>query len=501
MSDTVNELLIQTKAHFLDNDVIVSNAEKKRVDNNHDTSDSNSDSSNEESSSVEGALHAMLKSRNIRTLSPKEIVTELDKFIIGQEEAKKAVAIAIYNRWRRIVVQPEYLRDDIKPKNILMKGPTGVGKTEIARRLAKIFTIPFIKVEATKFTERGYVGGDVDSIIRDLVDIAISLVRKEMHKKIIPKVCKEVEEQILGALIGKEVNDSTREAFRKKLHNKEIENWEIKINVKDNPKNVIPSFDITGSSGQVSLMNISDLINKLLNNNKNTKQKKVTIAKARELLTEEVSNNFLDENEIIKLAIHSASNDGIVFLDEVDKIAARTEIRGEVNREGVQRDLLPLLDGTVVSTKYGPVSTDHILFIAAGAFHLAKPSDLLPELQGRLPIRVELYPLSVENLICILKDTKSSLLQQYIALMLTERVNLRFTDEAITEIANFTANINRQSEDIGARRLHTIMEKLLEEISFNALEYRDKEFCITKECAQKALSALAKDFDLMRFIL
>ncbi|QXK92396.1 ATP-dependent protease ATPase subunit HslU [Neoehrlichia mikurensis] len=435
----------------------------------------------------------------MQELSPKQITQELDRFIIGQADAKRAVAIALRNRWRRNKV-PLPLREEIIPKNILMIGHTGIGKTEIARRLAKLANAPFIKVEATKFTEVGYVGRDVDSIIRDLVDIAIGLVKKK-YRKIFAKKAAEISENIiLTALIGQDASEETKMTFQQKLSAGEFENSEISISIKENKS--ISSFDIPGvQGGQIGIMNISEIVHKMLGNNKQLKTINVTVKEAREILMHEETEKLIDEDKIIKEALHIASNDGIVFLDEIDKIAARTEIRGEVNREGVQRDLLPLLEGTSVTTKYGTITTDHILFIASGAFHLAKPSDLLPELQGRLPIRVELNPLSKDDLIKILTEPESSLLKQYCALMKTENVTINFSDDGVSTIAEIASVVNREVENIGARRLHTILEKLMEDISYNASENSGKTYVIDGPYVKRKLEDISKQLDLSKFIL
>ncbi|AXW84573.1 ATP-dependent protease ATPase subunit HslU [Anaplasma marginale] len=435
-----------------------------------------------------------------RDLSPRQITRELDRFIVGQEEAKKAVANALRSRWRRNRV-PLPLRDEIIPKNILMIGHTGVGKTEIARRLAKLAQAPFIKVEATKFTEIGYVGRDVDSIMRDLVDRAVLLV-KEKHRKVVAKQArKSSEEIILNCLVGVDASEETKSAFRERLRSGEFEDSEISISVKEN-KNVQHSFDVPGMPGsQVGIMNINEIVQKMLGGNKQFKSLKTTVKEAREILLDEETEKLIDEDKIVREALHIASNEGIVFLDEIDKIAARTEIRGEVNREGVQRDLLPLLEGTSVSTKYGTVTTDHVLFIASGAFHLAKPSDLLPELQGRLPIRVELKPLGRDDLIRILTEPESNLLRQYRALMETEGVNVEFTEDGILAIAEIASTVNREVENIGARRLHTILEKLMEDISYSASENKGKTYVIDGDHVREKLEDISKQMDLSKFIL
>ncbi|MCU7611809.1 ATP-dependent protease ATPase subunit HslU [Anaplasma capra] len=436
----------------------------------------------------------------VRDLSPRQITRELDRFIVGQEEAKKAVANALRSRWRRNRV-PLPLRDEIIPKNILMIGHTGVGKTEIARRLAKLAQAPFIKVEATKFTEIGYVGRDVDSIMRDLVDRAVLLV-KEKHRKVVAKQAqKSSEEIILNCLVGVEASEETKSAFRERLKAGEFEDSEISISVKEN-KNVQHSFDVPGMPGsQVGIMNINEIVQKMLGGNKQFKTFKTTVKEAREILLDEETEKLIDEDKIVREALHIASNEGIVFLDEIDKIAARTEVRGEVNREGVQRDLLPLLEGTSVSTKYGTVTTDHVLFIASGAFHLAKPSDLLPELQGRLPIRVELKPLSRDDLIRILTEPESNLLRQYRALMETEGVNVEFTEDGVLAIAEIASTVNREVENIGARRLHTILEKLMEDISYYASENKGKTYVIDGNHVKEKLEDISRQMDLSKFIL
>ncbi|MDG7056200.1 MAG: ATP-dependent protease ATPase subunit HslU [Wolbachia endosymbiont of Meromenopon meropis] len=433
-------------------------------------------------------------------LPPQKIVRELDRFIIGQNDAKRAVAIALRNRWRRNKI-PLPLRDEIIPKNILMIGHTGVGKTEIARRLAKLAGAPFIKVEATKFTEIGYVGRDVDSIVRDLVDAAIVLVKEKARKALAKKALSLAEGIIINCMVGEDATEESKRVFKKRLRNKEFEDGEVSINVRES-KNVLPAFDIPGMpGGQVGVVNVTELVGKMFNGVKKTKTITVKVKEAREILINEESEKLMDEDKIIKEAIDLVSNEGIVFLDEIDKIAARTEVKGEVNREGVQRDLLPLLEGTTVSTKYGHVKTDHILFIASGAFHLSKPSDLLPELQGRLPIRVELKALTQEDLVRILKEPESSLLKQYIALMKTENVMLEFTNDGIETIAEIAFTVNRQVENIGARRLHTVMEKLLDEISFIATEKNGEKFIIDGEYVKNKLQSISRQLDLSKFIL
>ncbi len=435
-------------------------------------------------------------------LTPRDIVAELDRFIVGQQAAKRAVAIALRNRWRRQQVE-ETLRDEIVPKNILMIGPTGVGKTEIARRLARLARAPFIKVEATKFTEVGYVGRDVDSIIRDLMEVALSMVREHHHKDVRVRAEANTEERILNALVGETASEDTRRKFREKLRAGELRDKEIDIEVADTGNAAFPSFDIPGlPGGQMGVLNISDIIGKAMGGGR-TKPRRMTVAESARLLIAEESEKLLDQEKVTKEAIDAVENHGIVFLDEIDKVAARGEYRGgaEVSREGVQRDLLPLLEGTTVSTKYGTVKTDHILFIASGAFHMAKPSDLLPELQGRLPIRVELQPLSEEDMMRILTEPEASLIKQYTALMATDGVTLEFAKDSIRELAALATKVNREIENIGARRLHTIMEKLLEDICFDAPDTSGTKIKITAAYVQKHVGELAKNTDLSKFIL
>lgn len=432
-------------------------------------------------------------------LSPREIVSELDRHIIGQQAAKKAVAIALRNRWRRMQVAVP-MRDEIVPKNILMIGPTGVGKTEIARRLAKLAKAPFVKVEATKFTEVGYVGRDVDSIIRDLMEIALHQVRETARKDVEARAELAAEERVLDALVGDSAGDETRKRFREKLRSGELDDKEIEIELADNDPVNMPSFDIPGMpGGQMGFMNLGDILGKAMGGR--TKSRKLTVAASHKLLLREEADKLIDNEKLSTQAITLVENHGIVFLDEIDKIAARSETKGgDVSREGVQRDLLPLIEGTTVATKYGQVKTDHILFIASGAFHLSKPSDLLPELQGRLPIRVELSALSEDDMLRILTQPEASLVKQYTALMATEGVALSFTDEGSAAIAKLATRCNAEVENIGARRLHTLMEKLLEDVSFHAPDHSD---AVTVDAAyvEKNLADVVATSDLSKFIL
>ena len=439
---------------------------------------------------------------DILNLTPKQIVKELNRYIVGQEDAKKAVAISLRNRWRRKQVEAS-LREDIVPKNILMIGPTGVGKTEIARRIAKLSGSPFIKVEATKFTEVGYVGRDVDSIIRDLVDVAMVTTREKMRSEVAQKAKDKAEDRIIIALVGEAASQETRDKFRKKLRDKELDEKEIEIEVQDGgTPGGFSSFDIPGMpGGQMGVLNIGDIISKAIGGGR-TKPKILTVKEAYKILMNEEGDKLIDEEKIVAQVLHLTENYGIVFIDEMDKICARSETKGgEVSREGVQGDLLPLIEGTSIATKYGIVKTDHILFIASGAFHMASPSDLLPELQGRLPIRVELNALSERDMVRILKEPESSLIRQYEALMLTEGVTLEFTDDGIEQIAEIASNVNKNVENIGARRLHTIMEKLLEEVSFEADNLSGKIIKVDKEYVDKRLKDLVKNSDLSKFIL
>ena len=434
------------------------------------------------------------------SFSPREIVSELDRFIVGQNDAKRAVAVALRNRWRRRQL-PASLREEVVPKNILMIGPTGVGKTEIARRLARLAQAPFIKVEATKFTEIGYVGRDVESIIRDMLEIAITMTRKKMRESVRVKAEAEAEERVLDALVGTNAGDETRQKFRKLLREGALADKEINIEVQDNPSNSMPTFDIPGMPGaQMGMISLGDLLG---GKAVSYKKRKMTVAQSYDVLIAEESDKLIDDDEVVKKAIEAVENNGIVFIDEFDKICGRSdERRGpDVSREGVQRDLLPLIEGTTVTTKRGMVKTDHILFIASGAFHLSKPSDLLPELQGRLPIRVELKPLGKEDFVRILTEPEANLILQYKELLKTENFTLEFTNDAIEEIASLAVQINESVEDIGARRLHTILEKLLEDISFSASDKHGQTETITAQTVRDKVGALAQSSDLSKFIL
>jgi len=430
--------------------------------------------------------------------SPREIVSELDRFIIGQGDAKRAVAVALRNRWRRKQLG-ETLREEVTPKNILMIGPTGVGKTEISRRLAKLAQAPFLKVEATKFTEVGYVGRDVDQIIRDLLESAIGLVRDRRRKEVRARAELAAEERLLDALVGPTSSAATRDSFRKKLRAGEMEDKEVELQLADS-SSPLQTLEIPGQPGGMGMLNLSDLFGKAMGGR--TRSARMLVQDAREPLIQEESDRLLDQDQITKEAITLTQEDGIVFLDEIDKIAARSERSGaDVSREGVQRDLLPLIEGTTVSTKYGPVKTDHILFIASGAFHIAKPSDLLPELQGRLPIRVELKPLTQDDFRRILTEPEASLIKQYIALLGTEGVTLEFTDDSIEAIAAAAVEVNTNVENIGARRLQTVMERLLDEISFNAPDRSGDVVQIDAAYVKIRVGDLAKNADLSKFIL
>ncbi len=431
--------------------------------------------------------------------SPREIVSELDRHIIGQKDAKRAVAIALRNRWRRQQLEGD-MREEVLPKNILMIGPTGVGKTEISRRLAKLANAPFIKIEATKFTEVGYVGRDVDQIIRDLLEAGISVVKDAKRKEVKARAQLNAEERVVEALVGHGASQATKESFRQKLRSGELDKKEIDIEVADNSSGM-PSFEIPGMPGsQVGMINLNDMLGKAMGGR--TKSRRVTVEDSFELLMGEESDKLIDSDLIVQEAIKLVENEGIVFLDEIDKICARTERAGaDVSREGVQRDLLPLIEGTTVGTKYGPVKTDHILFIASGAFHVAKPSDLLPELQGRLPIRVELRALGREDFRRILTETKASLVKQYVALMATEGLELQFTDDAIDAIADIAVEVNTNVENIGARRLSTVMERILDEVSFTASDQGNQTLIVDADYVREHIGDLAKNADLSKFIL
>ncbi|MCF6124778.1 ATP-dependent protease ATPase subunit HslU [Mesorhizobium sp. M7A.F.Ca.CA.001.07.2.1] len=435
------------------------------------------------------------------TFSPREIVSELDRFIIGQKDAKRAVAIALRNRWRRQQLEGQ-MREEVMPKNILMIGPTGVGKTEISRRLARLAGAPFVKVEATKFTEVGYVGRDVEQIIRDLVEIAIGLVREKMREDVKARAHVNAEERVLEALVGKTASPATRDSFRKKLRDGELDDKEIEVEVADTGSGGMPGFEIPGMPGaNIGVLNINDMLSKAMGGKK-TKMRKTTVKESYDLLVNDESDKLLDQDEVVRRALDATENDGIVFLDEIDKIASREGGMGAgVSREGVQRDLLPLIEGTTVATKYGPLKTDHILFIASGAFHVSKPSDLLPELQGRLPIRVELRALEKDDFVRILTETEASLIKQYIALMKTEGVELTFTDDAIDSLAGIAVDLNASVENIGARRLQTVMERVLDEISYDAPDRNGTSVTIDAAYVEKHVGDLSRNTDLSRFIL
>ncbi|MHB1102513.1 MAG: ATP-dependent protease ATPase subunit HslU [Devosia sp.] len=430
--------------------------------------------------------------------SPREIVSELDRYIVGQGDAKRAVAVALRNRWRRQQLSPE-LRQEVSPKNILMIGPTGVGKTEISRRLAKLAQAPFIKVEATKFTEVGYVGRDVEQMIRDLVEAGISLLRDKRREEVQAKAHHNAEERVLDALVGTSASPATRESFRKKLRDNELDDKEIEIELTSQPGGQ-GMFEIPGMPGaNIGMINIQDMLGKAFGGR--GVKRRVKVKESHQLLLAEEADKLLDQEQVSREAVDLVENHGIVFLDEIDKITSREGRAGDVSREGVQRDLLPLIEGTTVSTKYGPVKTDHILFIASGAFHVSKPSDLLPELQGRLPIRVELKALTREDLIRILDDTDASLIKQYVALMATEGLTLDFTPDAIDAIADAAVKVNSSVENIGARRLSTIMERLLEDISFDAPDRGGETIRIDAAYVRERIGKMADDTDLSRFVL
>ena len=432
------------------------------------------------------------------SLSPREIVSELDRFVVGQNKAKRAVAIALRNRWRRQALEGN-MKDEVLPKNILMIGPTGVGKTEISRRLSKLAEAPFVKVEATRFTEVGYVGRDVEQIVRDLLEIAIAMEKVKKRKEVHAQAQKLAEDRVLDALVGNKASVATRESFRKRLRDGDLDDNEIEIAISES--NQMPSFEIPGMPGaNVGMINISDMLGKSMG--QKPKKKKMSVKESHEILINEESDKLIEQDKIIKSAKDSTENNGIVFLDEIDKISARTDrVGGDVSREGVQRDLLPLIEGTTVSTKYGPVKTDHILFIASGAFQLAKPSDLLPELQGRLPIRVELDALNSKDFIRILKEPDNSLIKQYKALLKTENVDLEFTEDGINTIAHIASEVNSSVENIGARRLHTIIERVLDEISFTATDRAGEKITVDGKYIKDNIGELVNDTDLSKFIL
>jgi ATP-dependent HslUV protease ATP-binding subunit HslU len=434
----------------------------------------------------------------MQAFSPREIVSELDRFIIGQDDAKKAVAIALRNRWRRQQLEGE-IKEEILPKNILMVGPTGVGKTEISRRLSKLAQAPFVKVEATKFTEVGYVGRDVEQIIRDLIEISISMVKQSKRKEVKAKAQLAAEERVLDCLVGPGAGSTTRESFRKKLRNQEIDDKEIEIEIKDTGSTTI-DLQGSGGGGGVGMINLNDMLGKAMGGK--TKKKKIKVSDSYEILVNEESDKLFDHDQIVAEAKQAVEDNGIVFIDEIDKVCARSErMGGDVSREGVQRDLLPLIEGTVVTTKHGTIKTDHILFIASGAFQLAKPSDLLPELQGRLPIRVALNALTQDDFKRILKEPKFSLIKQYEALMKTEGVKISFTEDGIDALATLAVDINTSIENIGARRLHTILERVLEEISFSASDRKGQSVIVNSEYVKLNTTELSKDTDLSKFIL
>ncbi len=430
-------------------------------------------------------------------LTPREIVSELDRFIIGQSDAKRAVAVALRSRWRRQHLADD-LRDEVYPKNILMIGPTGVGKTEISRRLAKLARAPFIKVEATKFTEVGYVGRDVEQIIRDLVDASIALTRESMREEVKAAAHQAAEDRVITAIAGEDAREGTREMFRKKLKAGDLDGTMIELDVADTA-NPFPQMDIPGQPG-AGMMNLGDIFGKAFGQRKT--RKRLTVAQSYELLISEEADKLLDDEAVKTTALAEVEQNGIVFLDEIDKVCARSDARGgDVSREGVQRDLLPLIEGTTVSTKHGPVKTDHILFIASGAFHIAKPSDLLPELQGRLPIRVNLRPLTEADFVRILTETDNALTRQYTALMATEEVTVTFTEDGIAALARIAAEVNTSVENIGARRLYTVMERVFEELSFNAPDKAGEQVTVDDAFVEKHLGDLSRSTDLSRYVL
>jgi ATP-dependent HslUV protease ATP-binding subunit HslU len=432
-------------------------------------------------------------------LTPREIVSELDRFIIGQKDAKRAVAVALRNRWRRKQLADD-LRDEVYPKNILMIGPTGVGKTEISRRLAKLARAPFIKVEATKFTEVGYVGRDVEQIIRDLVDAAIAQTREHMREDVKARAHAAAEERVITAIAGEDAREGTRDLFRKKLKSGELDNTMIELDLADT-SNPMPMIDIPGQTGAgMGMMNLGDIFGKAFGGR--TVRRKMTVSESYETLIGEEADKLLDDETVNRAAVESVEQNGIVFLDEIDKVCARSDARGaDVSREGVQRDLLPLIEGTTVSTKHGPVKTDHILFIASGAFHIAKPSDLLPELQGRLPIRVELRALTEEDFVRILTETDNALTLQYTALMGTEQVKVAFTDDGIAALAKIAADVNHSVENIGARRLYTVMERVFEELSFTAPDRAGDEITVNADFVEINLGSLVRSTDISQYVL
>ena len=432
----------------------------------------------------------------IDNLTPKAIVAALDEHIIGQTDAKKAVAVALRNRWRRQRLSPE-LRDEVTPKNILMIGPTGCGKTEISRRLAKLAEAPFVKVEATKFTEVGYVGRDVEQIARDLVEEAIRLEKDRRREAVREAAEKGAMDRLLKALVGDGASEATRESFRQRISEKAMDDTEIEIEVEDTPS---AGFELPGMGGQMGMINLSDMMSKAMGKQA-LKRRKLKVPEAWAKLVDEEAEKRMDQDDVARVALHNAETNGIVFIDEIDKIAVSDVRGGSVSREGVQRDLLPLIEGTTVATKYGPMKTDHVLFIASGAFHLAKPSDMLPELQGRLPIRVELQALSEDDFVRILSETRANLVEQYTALLGTEKLTISFTPGAVREVARIAAQVNEAIENIGARRLQTVMEKLLEELSFEAEDRAGDVVTVDEDYVRERLAGLAKDTDLSKYIL